>query len=287
MDKSHAPVAMSAETSGAAAPHASGHRAGAHLRVGDRDDRSCRALEAHADWLVPGVLHRIHPADGPEHDHRQPAAEGHRHLGQQRTRRLGLRHHQLRLVDRHRPRRNADLGDSAPLPPAVADVDQPLRRGDDALCRCVRGDVPAAAYRPTVAGYLLAVPVPEHDGPVAAVPQSADLGRVCGLDLRHGVGAVLVHRTRPRHGHAARSREVSVRAAHLRHAGARMARVGQALAALRNRVPAARRHLDPAGALRSLGGELRLRGLGRCRAGTRRSSRPTSSPARSTPASRW
>ncbi len=29
--------------------------------------------------------------------------------------RLGLRHHQLRLVDRYRPRRNPDLGDSAAL----------------------------------------------------------------------------------------------------------------------------------------------------------------------------
>ncbi len=34
--------------------------------------------------------------------------------------RLGLGHHQLRLLGRHRPRRHADLGDPLPLPPEVA-----------------------------------------------------------------------------------------------------------------------------------------------------------------------
>ena len=164
-----------------------------------------------ADRLVPRLRHRLHAADDPEPDHRQAADDRHRDLGQQHPGRLGVRHHQLRLVDRHRPRRHADLGDSAAVPPAVAHVDQPLRRGDDAVRRRVRGDVPAAAHRPSVAGGLLAVPVSEHDGPVAAVPQPADLGRVRGVDLRHRVGAVLVHRSRARHGDAARSREVAQR----------------------------------------------------------------------------
>ena len=62
---------------------------------------------------------------------------------------------------------------------------------------------PAAPHRTAMAGRVLAVPVPEHHGPVAAVPQPADLGRVRGVDLRHGVGALLVHRTRARHGDAA------------------------------------------------------------------------------------
>ena len=64
----------------------------------------------------------------------------------------------------------------------------------------------------------------------------------------------------------------------LRHAVARLARLGPTLAAVRDRVSAACRHLDAAGALRALGGELRLRGVGAARAGTRRSFRPTSSP---------
>ena len=41
-------------------------------------------------------------------------------LGHQRPGRLGLRDHQLRLVDRYRARRHADLGDPAAAEPAVA-----------------------------------------------------------------------------------------------------------------------------------------------------------------------
>ena len=53
MDKSHAPVALSAETKALLEPHAAGHRAGAHVRVGHRDDQPRRPVEAHADRLVP------------------------------------------------------------------------------------------------------------------------------------------------------------------------------------------------------------------------------------------
>ena len=63
------------------------------------------------------------------------------HLGHQHPDRLGLRHRQFRLVDRHRPRRHADLRDSAAAAPAVAHFDQPLRRGHDAFCRGLRRPV--------------------------------------------------------------------------------------------------------------------------------------------------
>ena len=53
-----------------------------------------------------------------------------------------------------------------------------------------------------------------------------------------------------------------IRAAHLRHARARLARIGQALAALRDGISAARRYLDAARALRAHDRELRLRGVG-------------------------
>ena len=92
--------------------------------------------------------------------HRLAVLAGDRHLGPQRSRRLGVRHHQLRLLDRHRPRRHADLGHPLPLPPEVAHRDQPLRRGDDDLRRHVRADLPGHPRRPAVAG-LLAGPVPE------------------------------------------------------------------------------------------------------------------------------
>ena len=41
---------------------------------------------------------------------------------------------------------HADLGDSAALAPEVADEPEPLRRGDDDLCRHVRGPLSAAAH---------------------------------------------------------------------------------------------------------------------------------------------
>ncbi len=98
-------------------------------------------------------------------------AEGRRHLGRHHAGRMGLRHHQLRLVDRYRPRRHADLGDSSALQADVAQLDQPLRRSDDDLRRGLRGHVPADPRWPSVAG-LLALPVPEHDEHLAAVPFS-------------------------------------------------------------------------------------------------------------------
>jgi hypothetical protein len=40
------------------------------------------------------------------------SGKGNRHLGKQPAGRLGIRHHQLCLVDRHRPRGNSYFGDS-------------------------------------------------------------------------------------------------------------------------------------------------------------------------------
>ena len=91
------------------------------------------------------------------------------------------------------------------LQPEVAQLDQPLRRGHDALRRGLRRHVPAAAPGPPVA-VLLAVALPQHHERAAAVPQPAGLGRVRGLHLRHRLAAVLVHRADPRSGHAARPR---------------------------------------------------------------------------------
>jgi molybdopterin-containing oxidoreductase family membrane subunit len=62
----------------------------------------------------------------------------------------------------------------------VADLDQPLRRGHDAVRGGLRGFYPIFhTGRPWLA--LLALPVPEHDGPVAELPQPAHLGRLRGL----------------------------------------------------------------------------------------------------------
>jgi hypothetical protein len=69
--------------------------------------------------------------------------EGRRHLGRHDSRRVGIRDHQLRVVDRYRPRGHADLGDPAAVQADVAQLDQPLRRGDDDLRGGLRGHVPA------------------------------------------------------------------------------------------------------------------------------------------------
>ena len=65
---------------------------------------------------------------------------------------------------------------------------QPLCRSHDAVRRGLRGHLPVAAPGPSVAG-LLAVPLSEHDGHLAAIPQPAGLGRVRGLHLCHGLAA--------------------------------------------------------------------------------------------------
>ena len=187
---------------------------------------------------------------------------GHGHLGHQHSGRLGLRDYQLRVVDRHRPRRHADLGDPAALQADMAHLDQPLCRGDDAVRRRERGDIPAAAHRPAVARDLLAVPVSEHDGRVAAVPQPAHLGRLRGLDVRHGLAAVLVRRTDSRPRDAARSLGIEGRTRDLRRAGDGMARLGAPLASLRDGVSAARGARDAARRLGAHDRELRLRGVG-------------------------
>ena len=70
------------------------------------------------------------------------------------------------------------------------------------------GIYPAVPHRPPVARDLLAVPGPELvPAPLAELPQPADVGRVRGLDLRHGLGAVLVHGPGSRSRDAARSRD--------------------------------------------------------------------------------
>ncbi len=75
----------------------------------------------------------------------------------------GVRHHQLRLVDRYRARGHADFGDLLLLQSALAQFDQSIRRSDDAVRSGLRGHVPHPPPRPSVAD-VLAVPVSQHHG---------------------------------------------------------------------------------------------------------------------------
>src|SRR5262249_9212344 len=125
--------------------------------------------------------------------------------------------------------------------------------------RRLRRAVPALTHGPAVV-LLLAVPLPQHDAAVAAVPQPARLGRVRGVDLLHRVALVLVHRPDPGPGDAARPLAEPAGPGRLRRAGDGLARLGPALAALRGRLSLAGRPGHAAGRLGAHGRQLRLRG---------------------------
>ena len=95
---------------------------------------------------------------------------------------VGDVHHHVRVLDRHRPRGDADLRDPVPVPGQVAHVDLPRLGGDDHLRRHDGGPVPGHPRRPHVVR-VLAAPVPERAVPVAELPLAARLGRVRDLDV--------------------------------------------------------------------------------------------------------
>ena len=102
-------------------------------------------------------------------------------------------------------------------------------------------------------------PVPNSIRDLAELPQPAVLGRVCGLDLFHRFGALLVHRPGARSRDAARPRELALQEIPLRRLRPRLARLQPPLAPLRNGLSDAGRSLHAAGALGALGRLLRLR----------------------------
>src|SRR5947207_15482028 len=110
------------------------------------------------------------------------------------------------MVDWYWARGNADFSDFVFAEPEVAHFDQPVRGSNDAVRGSLRRHFSADPYGASVDG-LLHVPLSEHDGTVATVSQPADLGRVCGFNLRHRIGIVLVRRIDSRFGDTARPRD--------------------------------------------------------------------------------
>src|SRR5207237_8242026 len=88
--------------------------------------------------------------------------------------------------------------------------------------------------------------VSEHDGCVAAVQESARLGRVCRVDLCDRVVVVLVRRTDSGSCDAARPVAIACGPHRLRHAGNGLARLRPALAPLRHGLSPAGRTGDAA-----------------------------------------
>src|SRR4051812_25584270 len=109
---------------------------------------------------------------------------------------MGIPYHQFRLVDRHRSCRNPYLSYPVASQPEMENFDQSIRRGDDVVRRRLCGPIPGISHWPPLA-CLLAVPISERNGNMAAVSFAADVGRICGVDLRYGFIIVLVHRTYP------------------------------------------------------------------------------------------
>ena len=210
----------------------SGHRTRPHLRVCDRQDQFAHVEAAHALGLVHRLRHLIRVCEHLAVRHRLSRADRHRRLGQQHSGRLGLRHHQLRLVDRHRACGHTNFGDPFALASIMAHFDQPLRRSDDSVCRLMRRHLPSVPHGAALARHLLALPLSEHDEHLAELPQPSDVGRVRGLDLRHCLGAVLVRWPDPGLCHLARPRAVEAVQDRLRHSFDGLARLGAALGAL-------------------------------------------------------
>src|SRR5512145_2013278 len=97
--------------------------------------------------------------------------------------------------------------------------------------------------------FLLAGALSQCHGDLAAVPQPACMGSVRDNHLWHGIAAVLVRRSGPRSGYAARSGAQPAGAPDLWHPGAGLARLGPSLASLRDDLPAAGRAGDTTGCL--------------------------------------
>ena len=214
-------------------------------------------------------------------DHRR------RRLGRQQPGRLGLGHRQLRLLGRHRPRRHADLGHPVPVPPEVAHQHQPLRRGDDHLRRDLRRPLPGDPRRPRLAGLLA-----RSRSRTRCRCGRTSAARCCGtcspsaptatVSLLFWYMGMIPDLATLRDRATTRMRQVRLRRARLGWRGSnrhwhRYERAYLLLAAL----------ATPLVLSRALGGQLRLRRLAAARAGTPRSSRPTSSPAPSSAASPW
>src|SRR5438067_6625116 len=132
-----------------------------------RDHRRRDASARHAARRrMVGLLRRIDDrADDRRRHGRVRDRDRHRRVGPQSDRGMGLRHHKLRVLDRHRPRGKVDFGDSPAAPAAVAHGNQSIGGGDDDLRRDVRRALSIDPHgRPWLAFWVM--PYPNSRGPL-------------------------------------------------------------------------------------------------------------------------
>ena len=95
--------------------------------------------------------------------HRLPGVHRCWRLGKQHSGRLGVGHHQLRVLDRHWPCGNADFRDLIYYASEMANLYQSGSRSDDLIRGHLRRDLSRFSYRPCLDGVVLA-PVPNSNG---------------------------------------------------------------------------------------------------------------------------
>ncbi len=88
-----------------------------------------------------------------------------RHLGAEQDGRLGVRHHELCLLGRHRSRGHADFRRAVSVPSEVADGRQSIGGSDDVVRRDVCRHLSADSHGATVAGVLDGALSRTHAGP--------------------------------------------------------------------------------------------------------------------------
>src|SRR5207237_5131788 len=97
-----------------------------------------------------------------------------RDLGAEPSRRLGLGHHQFRVLDRYRARRHFDFGHSLLAATEMAYFDQSFRGSDDTFRGDLRGNFPRRACRERLDGVVPGA-VAEQLRHLAELPQPAAL----------------------------------------------------------------------------------------------------------------
>ena len=154
----------------------------------------------------------------------------HRRLGKRLAGHVGLRHRALCVVDRAASGGTFVSALFFLTQVGVADIDEPDRRMHDGLCGGAGRHLPDHSSGPALVR-LLAVPVPEHDGALAAVAQPARVGLLRAVDLRGDQCHLLVRRPDPGPRLGARPGADAVQAGVLRRARAGLSRLVAAMAA--------------------------------------------------------